>query len=102
MPGRGSAANSRRIANELLDRRLGRRWIKLLVRIARQFRTAFHILAWRANNPMAKQQHPERSIFLAAIELGSAAARAVFLDQACADNPKLRADVEALLLAHEH
>jgi serine/threonine-protein kinase len=50
---------------------------------------------------MAEQRQNEKSIFLAAIELGSEAARAAFLEQACAGNPPLRAEVEALLREHE-
>jgi serine/threonine protein kinase/tetratricopeptide (TPR) repeat protein len=50
---------------------------------------------------MAEQRPTEKSIFLAAIELDSEAARAAFLEQACAGNPPLRAEVEALLQAHE-
>jgi serine/threonine protein kinase/Flp pilus assembly protein TadD len=47
-------------------------------------------------------EHPlaEKSIFLAAIEIGSATERAVFLEQACAGNPSLRSEIEALLQAH--
>src|SRR6516164_1985083 len=43
----------------------------------------------------------EKSIFLQAIEMTSANERAAYLDQACEGNPTLRAEVEALLLAHE-
>jgi serine/threonine protein kinase len=50
---------------------------------------------------MPEQHPPEKSIFLAAIEIGSAAERARFLDTACAGNRLLRAEVEALLDAHE-
>src|SRR5262249_41942999 len=50
--------------------------------------------------PMAKQSS-EKSIFLAAIEIGSARDRIAFLDKACADNAALRGQVEALLDAHE-
>jgi hypothetical protein len=47
-------------------------------------------------------QHPvERSIFLAAVEIESAAERAAFHDKACAGNQTLRAEIEALLLAHD-
>jgi serine/threonine protein kinase len=49
---------------------------------------------------MAEQQQPEKSIFLAAIEISSDAERAAFLKQACAGNQPLRAEVEALLQAH--
>jgi serine/threonine protein kinase/Flp pilus assembly protein TadD len=42
----------------------------------------------------------ERSIFLAALERGSAQERAAYLEEACAGDPRLRADVEALLAAH--
>jgi serine/threonine protein kinase/tetratricopeptide (TPR) repeat protein len=44
---------------------------------------------------------PEKSIFLEAIEKSSAAERAAFLDEACKDDVKLLAEVEALLRAHE-
>lgn len=43
----------------------------------------------------------EESIFADAVEIGSAAERAAFLDRACGDNPALRAGVEALLRVHE-
>src|SRR5262245_55097058 len=43
----------------------------------------------------------EDSIFLAALEKGSAEARAAFLDEACAGNAELRDSVERLLRAHE-
>jgi serine/threonine protein kinase/tetratricopeptide (TPR) repeat protein len=39
-------------------------------------------------------------LFLKALELGSSAARAQFLDEACAGDPSLRAEVETLLEAH--
>jgi WD40 repeat protein len=42
----------------------------------------------------------ESRVFLDALKLASAADRAVHLDAACAGNPRLRAGVEALLLAH--
>jgi serine/threonine-protein kinase len=50
---------------------------------------------------MAEPHHTEKSIFLEAIEIDSMAARAAFLEQECADNQPLRAEVEALLKAHE-
>jgi serine/threonine protein kinase/tetratricopeptide (TPR) repeat protein len=50
---------------------------------------------------MPDQPHSEKSVFLEAIEIPSATERAVYLDQACKDNPQLRAAVEALLRAHE-
>jgi eukaryotic-like serine/threonine-protein kinase len=43
----------------------------------------------------------ERSIFLEAIDKASLEERAVFLDEACANDPSLRAEVEALLEAHD-
>jgi serine/threonine protein kinase len=43
----------------------------------------------------------EKSIFLEAVEKTNAAERAAFLDEACKDNPPLRAEVDALLRAHE-
>jgi serine/threonine protein kinase/tetratricopeptide (TPR) repeat protein len=44
---------------------------------------------------------PEESIFAQALEAKSAAKRAAYLDRACGANPRLRADVEALLRANE-
>ena len=42
----------------------------------------------------------ESQIFDNALKFANPAERAAYLDQACADNPRLRADLEALLLAH--
>jgi serine/threonine protein kinase/tetratricopeptide (TPR) repeat protein len=50
---------------------------------------------------VSDQPPSEQSIFLAAIDQVSAAARAAYLDQACAGNPRFRAEVEALLAAHD-
>jgi tetratricopeptide (TPR) repeat protein len=50
---------------------------------------------------MAERTASEKSVFLAAIEISSAAERAAYLDRACHDDPRLRAEVEALLRAHE-
>jgi serine/threonine protein kinase/Flp pilus assembly protein TadD len=48
------------------------------------------------------EQHPsERSIFEAAIEIGSPEERAAYLDRACAGNDALRKEVEDLLAAHD-
>ena len=44
---------------------------------------------------------PEESIFAQALELKSAAERAAYLDRACGADRQLRAEVEALLRAHE-
>jgi serine/threonine protein kinase len=49
---------------------------------------------------MAEPSLPEESIFLHALHLESPAERAAYLDQACADQPQLRAEVEALLRAN--
>jgi serine/threonine protein kinase/tetratricopeptide (TPR) repeat protein len=43
---------------------------------------------------------PEESIFGQALDIKSATERNAFLDRACAHNPALRAEVEALLRAH--
>ena len=43
----------------------------------------------------------EREIFVAALERQNPAERAAFLDQACGNDAKLRADVAGLLLEHE-
>src|SRR5438132_13504919 len=50
---------------------------------------------------MAEQYYSEKSIFLEAIEKTSADEHAAFLNSACGDNAPLRAEVEALLRAHE-
>jgi serine/threonine protein kinase len=50
---------------------------------------------------MTEPSLPEESLFARALEIPSAAERAAFLDRACADNPALRAELEALLRAHE-
>jgi serine/threonine protein kinase/tetratricopeptide (TPR) repeat protein len=50
---------------------------------------------------MTEPSLPEESLFARALEIESAAERAAFLDRACADNPALRAELEALLRAHE-
>jgi eukaryotic-like serine/threonine-protein kinase len=42
----------------------------------------------------------ESQVFADALKLASPAERAAFLDEVCAGNPHLRADVEALLVAH--
>ena len=49
---------------------------------------------------MTDQLQIEESIFLRAIEIPEDAERAVFLDQICGDNEKIRADVEVLIRAH--
>jgi tetratricopeptide (TPR) repeat protein len=49
---------------------------------------------------MVEQRQAEKSIFLAAVEIVSDQERAAYLEQACAGNPQLRAEVDALLLAH--
>jgi eukaryotic-like serine/threonine-protein kinase len=43
----------------------------------------------------------EQSIFLNVLALPTAAERAAYLDEVCRDNPGLRAELEALLAAHE-
>ena len=47
------------------------------------------------------EQNLEQSIFLRAIELTEPADRAAYLDQACRENPLLRAELDALLAAHD-
>jgi hypothetical protein len=42
----------------------------------------------------------EHDIFLAALDIADPAQRTAYLDQACADNPALRQQVETLLAAH--
>src|SRR5262245_2247529 len=44
----------------------------------------------------------DESIFASAIAIPDSAARAAFLDDACAGHPELRHDVDALLAAHDH
>jgi serine/threonine protein kinase len=46
------------------------------------------------------QQPSEQTIFLHAIGLPAAADRAAYLDEVCRDNPRLRAELDALLAAH--
>ena len=43
----------------------------------------------------------EQSIFLHAIGLESPEERSAYLDDACRDQPALRAEIEALLAAHD-
>src|SRR3954471_12666972 len=50
---------------------------------------------------MADRPRPEKAIFGAAAEIGPAADRAAFLDRSCAGDPALRAQVDALLAAHD-
>ena len=50
---------------------------------------------------MTEQPTAERSIFLSAIEAGSPADRAAYLDRACGGDGRLRAGVEELLAAHD-
>jgi WD40 repeat protein/serine/threonine protein kinase len=50
---------------------------------------------------MTEQASPERAIFESAIDKCSPAARAAFLDKACAGRQRLRAEVDALLAAHD-
>jgi tetratricopeptide (TPR) repeat protein/serine/threonine protein kinase len=50
---------------------------------------------------MTEPSLPEESIFAQALEISSVAERAAFLDRACGNNQALRAQVEALLRAHE-
>jgi serine/threonine protein kinase/tetratricopeptide (TPR) repeat protein len=50
---------------------------------------------------MTEPSLPEESLFAQALEIASAAERAAFLDRACGTNPALRAEIEALLRAHE-
>jgi eukaryotic-like serine/threonine-protein kinase len=51
---------------------------------------------------MADQPPLDKSIFLAAIEIGPAADRAAYVDQSCAGDLALRARVVALLAAHDN
>jgi WD40 repeat protein/serine/threonine protein kinase len=48
---------------------------------------------------MVEPSLPEESIFAQALDIGSVAERAAFLDRACGNDPALRAEIEALLLA---
>src|SRR6516165_3593272 len=50
---------------------------------------------------MTEPSLPEESIFGHALEIADASERAAFLDRACGHNSALRAEVEALLRAHE-
>jgi len=57
--------------------------------------------ACRGAYPMNEHSLPEESIFAQALEIGSAPDRAAFLERACGNNPSLRAEIEALLRAHD-
>jgi hypothetical protein len=46
-------------------------------------------------------QDSEQSLFLHALGLPSPADRAVYLDKVCRDKPELRAELDALLAAHD-
>jgi tetratricopeptide (TPR) repeat protein/serine/threonine protein kinase len=50
---------------------------------------------------MTEPSLPEESIFAQALEIASAVERVAFLDRVCGNNPALRAEIEALLRAHE-
>ena len=50
---------------------------------------------------MTEPPLPEESIFAQALEITSAADRAAFLERACGHDQALRAEVEALLRAHD-
>ena len=50
---------------------------------------------------MTEPSLPEESLFAQALEIGSAAERAEFLERTCGNDRALRAGVEALLRAHE-
>src|SRR5262249_41653893 len=68
--------------------------------LPRRFRTALCGNTRQVSIPMAEQQRTEKSIFLAAVEIESEPERAAYVEQACAGNPQLRAEVNALLRAH--
>ncbi len=51
---------------------------------------------------MSPEAQLEEALCLAALNVPDRVVRARFLDQACAGDPRLRAAVEELLLAHEH
>jgi serine/threonine protein kinase/Tfp pilus assembly protein PilF len=57
--------------------------------------------SYAGSETMADRQQFEKSIFLAALEKTSAAERVAYLDEACGANQPLRAEVDALLQAHE-
>src|SRR5262249_23505793 len=71
-----------------------------LAHFLRRFRTASCRNVRQVSIPMAEQQQTEKSIFLAAVEIDSDPERAAYVKQACAGNPHLRAEVDALLRAH--
>ncbi len=50
---------------------------------------------------MTERSLPEESIFAQALEIGSTADRAAFLDRACGGNQTVRAEVESLLRANQ-
>src|SRR5262245_31647799 len=58
-------------------------------------------MACQGAKPVNESSLPEESIFAQALELASTAERAAYLERACGANHELRAEVEALLRAHE-
>ena len=50
---------------------------------------------------MSPNPPTDRSIFLAAVDIASPVERAAYVARACGDNAQLRADVQALLAAHD-
>src|SRR5687768_10769731 len=69
--------------------------------------------SWRGNGPnsalcLRSKPRPlaeapavtEEQVFLAVLDLPDSVARSAYLDKACAENPELRCQVEALLGAH--
>src|SRR5215204_5486953 len=59
-----------------------------------------YIVSWSIPQAMNPPPNREIAIFSAALEM-EASRRAAYLDQACADDPKLRLHLEALLRVHE-
>jgi hypothetical protein len=50
---------------------------------------------------MTEPSFAEELIFAQALDIADASERAAFLERTCANHPALRAEVEALLRAHE-
>src|SRR5262245_35039075 len=100
MPGRGWAASWRLTTNATPDRTGRWRWPVFLGPV---FEPITHYplrQRWASEAVMSEHPLSEKSIFLSAIEISSATERAAFLEQACAGNPLLRSEIDALLQAH--
>src|SRR6266542_3300754 len=100
MPGPGWAASWPPTTNVIPDRLAGAAGPVILGPVSAPITHCLLQQRTASESLMSEQPQSEKSIFLAAIEIGSATERAAFLDQACAGNPALRRELQALLQAH--